>query len=325
MAVPDLSQAAATGRTLPSWVLSALLHLVLILLLGWLLHTAPRGAADEPGRMVGIVLKHASDQTEYYEGEDDQAQDSQQATDANQTVETEQSADLSQALPQNVARLDPTDALPAGQAAIGAGALEEGLGDAGALTAGASQPRSVSGGKARVGIFGVEGEGSKFVYVFDRSISMFGAPLDAAKQQLLASLDSLESTHQFQIIFFNHDCRVFDLSGGQNRIPFATDRTKELARKFVGGITADGATDRYAALMKAVAMRPDVVFFLTDTDDPMSPGELERIRRKNRGATAIFAIEFGVGPQVGGNNFLMKLARDNGGSFVYVDTAKLRR
>jgi uncharacterized protein with von Willebrand factor type A (vWA) domain len=197
------------------------------------------------------------------------------------------------------------------------------VGGAGDLTQGAAQPRSVAGGRARVSVYGVQGEGRKFVYVFDRSVSMAGEPLRSAKAQLIASLESLESTHQFQIVFFNHNYRVFDLSGGQNRTPFASDRTKQLAAQFVGGMTADGGTDRFTALMLAVGMRPDVLFFLTDADDPMSQGELDRVRRKNKGTAAIQTIEFGFGPSPGGDNFLVRLARQNGGGYTYVDTSKL--
>ena len=100
-------------------------------------------------------------------------------------------------------------------------------------------------GQTNVRVFDVEGKGSKFVYVFDRSSSMEGAPLAAAKQQLIQSLESLQSVHQFHIIFFNQQMRNFDLSGGGHRIAFATDRNKKLAARFVGGITADGGTDRF--------------------------------------------------------------------------------
>ena len=63
-----------------------------------------------------------------------------------------------------------------------------------------------TGGTTSTGVFGVEGEGSKFVYVFDRSGSMQGfqgRPLAAAKRELITSLESLESVHQFQVIFYN--------------------------------------------------------------------------------------------------------------------------
>ncbi len=130
-------------------------------------------------------------------------------------------------------------------------------------------------------MFGVQGTGHKFVYAFDRSVSMTGAPLAAAKGQLLASLESLDPVHQFQILFFNHRLTAFDLTQGNHRVAFANDKTREAARQFIDGIIADGGTDRYQALRRALAMEPDVVFFLTDADDAMTPSELKQVERLN--------------------------------------------
>ena len=43
-------------------------------------------------------------------------------------------------------------------------------------------PALGSSNYAQVSVFGVEGKGNKFVYVFDRSASMEGPPLAAAKK-----------------------------------------------------------------------------------------------------------------------------------------------
>jgi hypothetical protein len=185
---------------------------------------------------------------------------------------------------------------------------------------------SIGDGRARTEVFGAIGEGRKFVYVFDRSGSMDGhkgAPLIAAKAELLASLKDLGQTQQFQIIFYNEQPRVFNPSGTPGRLVFGTDQNKYLAQKFVGGITADGATHHEEALALALKMSPDVVFFLTDADEPkMDEKQLARIARLNRGAT-IHAIEFGYGPQRNADNFLGALARRNGGKHVYVDVSRL--
>jgi hypothetical protein len=181
-------------------------------------------------------------------------------------------------------------------------------------------------GAARTGVFGVSGVGYKFVYVFDRSGSMDGhggAPLASAKRELIQSLRELDKTHQFQIIFYNENPRVFAPSGGEGRLAFGTDQNKRLAERFVGGITADGATHHEDALSMALRMRPDVIFFLTDADEPtLSAKQLARIAQLNHG-TSINAIEFGYGPQGDSNNFLVRLARENGGQHVYVDVSQL--
>jgi Mg-chelatase subunit ChlD len=74
--------------------------------------------------------------------------------------------------------------------------------------------------------------------------------------------------------------------------------------------------------MRAIGMRPDVIFFLTDADDPMSASELAEIARLNRRARAtICTIHFGRGPRQR-ENFLVDLANQSGGQYVYVDTTK---
>jgi Ca-activated chloride channel family protein len=179
-------------------------------------------------------------------------------------------------------------------------------------------------GYAQIRVFGVEGRGNKFVYVFDRSASMEGPLLAAAKRQLIDSLSALTGVHQFHIIFFNHELQAFDITGGSRRIAFGSDRDKQLAANFVGGITAWGGTDRYAALKAALAFRPDVIFFLTDADDPMSDYELQDIQRVGeRAGSTICVIEFGRDRAPTSENFLQALARQNGGQYGYVNTARL--
>src|SRR4029078_8464422 len=180
---------------------------------------------------------------------------------------------------------------------------------------------SGTNGYGQTSVFGVQGKGSKFIYVFDRSASMEGPPLAAAKKQLLESMQSLDSVHQFHIIFFNTKRESFDIWGAGRRIAFATDRNKKLASNFVGGITADGSTDRFAALRDAIAIWPDVVFFLAEADDPMSPTELAEIQRANRNIqAAICVIEFGLKPDPVPNNFLAPLPQESGRQYrlVYV-------
>ena len=311
------AEPAARERVLPAWSVSVVLHASLMLLLGFTLPRTPRGSTDEPGRTVGIVLKRLSTEGELYEGEQ---------LDRTQHSAASQVSNPLEALPDASAVSDPTAALPE-RVNIGAGPwARERVGDAGAATRGGRLGRGpITGGKARVKVFGVEGEGTKFVYVFDRSVSMAGSPLRTAKAELVGSLAALESVHQFQIIFFNHQLRTFDLTGGQRRVAFATEQNKRLAANFVGGMTADGGTDRLSALRLAVGMKPDVIFFLTDVDDPMTAGDLDLIRRINRAGASINTIEFGYGPSSGSVNFLVRLARLTGGKYVYVDTSRLGR
>jgi hypothetical protein len=175
-------------------------------------------------------------------------------------------------------------------------------------------------------VFGVTGSGNKFVYVFDRSGSMAGyggRPLASAKRELIGSLQQLDETCQFQIIFYNERPKVFRSPVGAPQLAFGTADEKDRAMAFVSSINATGGTRHLDALRTALRLNPDVIFFLTDADEPrLTESELDRVRRLNRRAM-INTIEFGYGPQHSSTNFLVQLARQNGGQHVYVDVRRL--
>ena len=181
------------------------------------------------------------------------------------------------------------------------------------------------GGKARTSLFGVVGEGYKFVYVFDRSGSMGGSganALRAVKAELLKSLEHLDTVHQFQIVFYNQRPVVFNPSGTPGRLAFATEQNKDRVRRFLDSIKAVGGTAHEEALKQAIGLQPDVIFFLTDADDPtLTPKQLEKIQHMAAGIR-INAIEFGSGPKPDGTSFLAVLARQNAGGYAYVDISR---
>jgi hypothetical protein len=224
--------------------------------------------------------------------------------------------------------VDITAALPKASDAAGPASGEPGsVTGAGGFTRGPGASTTVKGGRARVRVFGVEAEGQKFVYVFDRSGSMGGSgrnsPLNAAKAELFASLESLGDAHQFQIIFYNEQPTIFALAGQPGKLVFGTEQNKLSAQRFVRGIVADGGTRHLEALELALKLHPDVIFFLTDADQPeLSPAQLAHINRINGGSCSINAIEFGLGPEIGDDNFLVRLARENGGRHTYIDISR---
>jgi hypothetical protein len=319
--VSNLAPAVESGSN--HWVVASLLstafHLTAVVLIVMSLDATPQGAGDVASGDAGIVLSDSGP------GDGAGAAGAEEEEPTPELAAPVVTAELTPQITPVVApvgdhaksaaapfRTDTDSAPRVAQAPAGNGGSGEG-------------GYGIGDGKASVKVFGVEGKGSRFVYVFDRSSSMEGAPLATAKQQLIASLDSLSSVHQFHIIFFNQYVRHSDLSGGGKRTAFATDRTKKLATRFVGGITADGGTDRYPALRAAIQMQPDVIFFLTDAADPMPASELKELAELNErvGAT-ISTIEFGEGASKQQRNFLTELARITGGQYGYVDTETLR-
>jgi hypothetical protein len=169
-------------------------------------------------------------------------------------------------------------------------------------------------------IFGVTARGSSFVYVFDRSLSMQGPALVAAKRELLASLSQLQPVQQFQIIFYNEKPKIMP----PGLLLFADDNGRRQSESFVGGITAAGGTDHVSALELAIRLQPDVIFLLTDADEPpLSARELNAIHQKN---TAIInVIEFKTGSEAPKRSSLRQLADQNRGEYKQIDSSSLQR
>jgi hypothetical protein len=317
---------AVTERFWPAWLFSLVFHSSAIVVMGLLIQAAPR-APEAPGNSTTMVLQTTSAEGDGADDDDDGGESPapiapQLRPDELLSVEPiEPPPVVVESQPPEMPLIQPPAPPPRATAFTGNGQT-----NATRFNAAGGSGRGTSGGRgtARVSVFGVQGEGKKFVYLFDRSASMEGTPLAAAKRQLIDSLGSLEDIHQFQIVFFNTRAHPFEVAEGGRRIAFATDRNKQLAARFVGGITADGGTDRITALKTALALAPDVIFFLTDADDPMSPGELSEIARDNRRATAaICTIEFGRRHSPSPGSFLAELARQSGGQYGYVNTATL--
>lgn len=312
-----LAQAMESRRPRSAWALSFLTHILLVVLLGLTWQMVPQGAALEPDRSVGIVLVHEQEgQREYSDPNANDAANDQSA-----------SSQVAQALPSAAEiPVDLSSALP-GAEQLTAGGMAQSILDATELSGEGSRRRGGMDQGTSTEVFGITGQGSKFVYVFDRSGSMSdynGRPLQAAKMELHESLNDLQDVHQFQVIFYNENPRIFRSPSGRPELIWADEQGKQAAREFIQAIEANGGTNHMDALKAGLAMRPDVIFFLTDADQPtLTYEELQRVRRWNYGTT-IHAIEFAVGPKVAGDNFLMRLARQNGGQHAYVDVSRLR-
>ncbi|MDZ4780470.1 MAG: hypothetical protein SGJ19_09485 [Planctomycetia bacterium] len=302
----------------PSWCISSVLHAALLIAAYLLVSgTTPQGI-EEPGRGVGIVL---TPRRSAHEGSSTSVADDESAGSA--SVETPLSGVISERPP-----IDPRELLPAARGAIGTDTAANASTSAAGMERGSGRLGSFGADGARTEVFGLTAVGNRFAYVFDRSGSMGGPGenlLQAAKAELLRSLDRLGDLQQFQIIFYNEAPTMMQLAAQPGRLVLATDDNKSLARDFLGRITAGGATRHEEALAAALRMHPDVIFFLTDADEPaLTKDQLLRISRLNDDRTTIHTIEFGHGPKVGGEqNFIVLLAGQNGGEYQYVDVTRL--
>jgi hypothetical protein len=172
--------------------------------------------------------------------------------------------------------------------------------------------------------FGAREHAHSFAYVIDRSGSMVTrGSLEVAKAELLASLAQLPPDAQFAIIFYNLDAQVLaDREGRQGLTP-ATAANKEWARHQFATVVPDGGTDHMRALRKALAVKPEVIYFLTDAD-LMSNGDVDEILAE-AGSTRVQAVEFGPGVDLGQRTPLARLAVATGGTYRYIDVSKFPR
>jgi Ca-activated chloride channel family protein len=333
----NLQAASDSEPSAIAWAISAVFHVSAILLMALAVSDARQGATSLTSDAAGIVLTLSPAEGELYEGDDGPGESAAAfemaappnllASEPNDNAAAATATDLTpiSAVQPAAADVVPSHPTPPSTRDVAATPNVDRLPATSIFAADVGRRGSPAGRDyAQVRVFGVEGRGNKFVYVFDRSASMEGPPLAAAKRQLVDSLGSLTGVHQFHIIFFNHELQSFDIAGGGRRIAFGSDRDKQLAANFVGGITAWGGTDRYTALKAALAFRPDVIFFLTDADDPMPDYELRDILSgSDRAGATICVIEFGRDRAPDSENFLQALARQSGGQYGYVNTARL--
>ena len=183
-------------------------------------------------------------------------------------------------------------------------------------------------GYGKTQFFGLESEGNKFVYVFDRSYSMnefSRTPLQAAKQELISSIQQLTEQQQFYIVFYNHEPYWYELANenGRGRLRFATGENKSRLHEFIYSLTADGGTRHMPALEVAVRSRPDVIYLMTDGEerDDLSTSDLQRITRMNSGGASIHVIQFALEPRP--NSTLVQLAKRNHGKHRFIDISRL--
>lgn len=193
------------------------------------------------------------------------------------------------------------------------------------LNAAQPPPLSAAGIPSTTKFFDIATRGQSIVYLIDCSGSMSKHnAFRHAKAELVASLERLDPNHKFQVLFYNDQFYEFRDRRGEIDIHWATAANLTLARAYISQFDNSGGTIHFPALMKALSYKPDVLFFLTDGADPsLSPRELEDIKHKNRGKTAIHCIEFGLGPDLLRNNFLKTLSSQNDGTYQYRDMSKL--
>ncbi|MEX0718227.1 MAG: hypothetical protein WD066_16655 [Planctomycetaceae bacterium] len=175
-----------------------------------------------------------------------------------------------------------------------------------------------------VRFLGIPDKATRVVYVLDRSGSMAGEPLQLAKAELIASLESLQSNQQYQVIFYNTEATAMRLDGENDALYSASDVNRTKTRQYVNGIVADAGTNDLPAILKALSFQPEVIFLLTDGEG-LTAADLGRIRQSNRSDARIHCVRFGIGSELAGGGYIERLAEQNGGTYLYCDSRGFRK
>jgi Ca-activated chloride channel family protein len=194
---------------------------------------------------------------------------------------------------------------------------------------GSTDQNTTAGGKARLGGPGGRGQttfmniadvGRSVVYVIDTSSSMDGGRFKVAQGQLKASLRLLDGSQKFAVIFYNEAPTVLKLRNAPSAgLYAASDLNKSLAIREIDRAVCGEGTRHLPALLQAVDMQPDVMYFLTDGAEPaLSAGELSQILKAGSGTT-IHAIQFSDGRRDSRErSWMERLTEQAGGQFLEI-------
>ena len=184
------------------------------------------------------------------------------------------------------------------------------------------------------------------VYAIDCSGSMATRnSLDVAKRELLTSLSQLPADAQFAVIFYALEPHILSDDQGHQGLMAATASNRKRVQSQIAKIEPDGGTDHMTALRASLALKPEVIFLLTDAD-LMTNGDVNEIlaamgKTPKQGEAAgrdlmtairafmdsfrrptetrIQVIQLGRGPEVGQQAPLRRLATTTGGTYLYLD------
>ena len=192
-------------------------------------------------------------------------------------------------------------------AASESGASGTALTDFGDSTGGSGK-----GGKAAE-FFGIGGYGQKFVYVVDCSGSMReNGKFERAMYELLQSIEQLGSDQEYFVIFYNHRSYPMNEPG----LVRATEKQFEKTRNWISYVQPQGGTVPQPALLAALSMKPDAIFFLSD--GLFDPGTGREVRIRNRGKVRQIPIHTIAFVNREAEGLMRTIARNSGGKYRFV-------
>lgn len=170
---------------------------------------------------------------------------------------------------------------------------------------------SKTSGKPSIRYYGQEYSARDVVYVVDASGSMQGARFRRACEELIYSLNHLDTTQSFAVLFFSGN-RVRAFPYGKQLFK-ANRRNIQKAQRFIALTNPHGGTEPSNSIVNALRRDPELIFFLSDGEIPNAT--LDDTKNANVDLTVINTIGFA---NRYGARLLRALAEQNGGKYRFV-------
>ena len=314
---------------LPSTVLSAAIHGVVIAFTLWAMRGCEQGAPSETGgeqfRTIGLAAlpdRGSDEDTGRLQDSSDQQTPREGDLDATRRAAA--------AIPRQAPIID--DLLNRSDVddrqrpdVIGPGRALHGLPEfRSALPLVQPSDSRAGGGTATPGpdatsFMDIADTGERFVYLIDTSASMNdGAHLKLARQQLKSSIRMLKPRQKFQVVFYSVVTTQIKLrNAAAADLYAATAPNIQMAEREIDRVRAERGTDHKPAIRHALRLKPDVIYFLTDGDEPpLSTGDIRELLRENSSGARIHVVEFAAGNRESREvTWLQQLASLTGGKY----------
>ncbi len=181
---------------------------------------------------------------------------------------------------------------------------------------------------------GVEGGGNHFVYLVDSSGSMRDG-FQAARNELLDSIDQLTADQRFYVVFFDEEpsyMRISDPNTDETASVMATPENKAKLRQWAMTVQMNKGKAPYEVLPFALNLRPDVIFLLSDGEFPTAIEEILQEQNRDENLfgdsgpiSIVHTIRYhGIEGETGrkAEATMIKIAKENGGQYRHVPKPK---
>ena len=164
--------------------------------------------------------------------------------------------------------------------------------------------------------FGMKGDSSSVVFVVDASSSMnrpypgfTKSRFGRVKFELLKSISQMSPEQQFFVIFFSEDAYPMP---ARNLVP-ASPGNQQIYMRWVAEAKALGNTNPENALVAALKLKPETIYFLTDGN--FNYRSVKAAKRYNPTKIPIHTIGFGDNT---GEDRMKEIAAESGGTYRFI-------